>query len=340
MAAAHTVHSDATVMTADDLLGSGDFTVTVDGTDHVATLDGSQSITDLADVINGWGAGVSASVVNVDTDEYKLVITADETGEDAAFTVDSQVTGFDIFNTAVSGTNASIEVGSGPTKLTIERQSNSMTGVLAGVTIELHAIASDVTIATARDFEGSGDGVASVVTKLNSLLSELAKLTSYDAASGTAGILAGDSTARSLMASLRSAVSGSVGSGPSPYVAPSIGISITRTGSFSFDQEKLEELLAADFDGVTAFFNDVLLDNLDSAVDDSEGVNGSIARARDRWQNQIDFVDDRIAALEDRLDVKEAALIRQFSALDVALQTLNSQSAWLSSQIAGFNSRS
>jgi len=73
------------------------------------------------------------------------------------------------------------------------------------------------------------------------------------------------------------------------------------------------------------------------AVDAAEGIDGSIARARDRWQNQIDFMDDRIADFEDRLDRKEAALIRQFSALEVSLQSLSSQSAWLASQVAGFN---
>jgi flagellar hook-associated protein 2 len=334
------MHSDATTATADELLGAGDLTLTVDGSDHVITLDGAQSISDLADSVNALDLGVSANVVMTDTDEYRLVLTSDDTGEDAAFAMTSTVTGFTAFTTSVTATDAVIQIGSGVTALTIERPTNSFSDVIDGVTFELHAVADDVTVSTARDFNGSGDGVADVVAKLNSVLSEIQRLTSYDATTGTSGILAGDSTARALATSLRAAVSGAVGEGASPYVGAAIGVSLTRTGTFTFDQATFEEALSNDFEGVTAFLDDVVLDNLDTELDAIEGSGGSIARARDRWQNQIDFMNDRITAFEDRLDRREAALIRQFSALEVSLQNLYSQSQWLTNQISGLNGAS
>jgi len=340
LAAAHTVHSDATFSSTDDTVGAGTFTLTVDGNDHTLTLDGSETLDDLVGLIDGLDVGVDATALQSGTDEYRLLLTATETGEDNAFSVTSTIVGFTGFTTVVTGANAQIEIGEdgllgGP--LVVERSSNTFSDVLSGVSFDVRAVQDNVTISVERDLEGSGTGVNDLVAKLNGVLGELDTLTSYDATSGAAGILAGDSTARSLKTTLRSAVSGAVGADPTNYVGPAIGIEITRTGSFTFDQEKFEEALASDYDGVKAFVEDVVLANLDTELDAAEGIDGSIARARDRWQNQIDFMDDRIADFEDRLDRKEAALIRQFSALEVSLQSLSSQSAWLASQVAGFN---
>lgn len=337
LATGHQLVSSGAFTASTDLVGAGDFTVTVDGTDYIFTADATTTLQDLADGINGLGAGVSATALETDTDQYELLLSSQTTGDASQFTVTTAIASLGAFSTVQTGLDSQITMGS----LTIERSTNSISDLIAGVTIDLKSVSTgNVTVTAERDLELAGSGVGDLVAKLNDALNELASLTSYNAESETAAILAGDSTARTLTAALRSAVSAAVGAAPSTYVGPAVGISITRTGTFEFDQEKFEETLAADFDGVVAFFEDVVLVDLDTELDLAEGIDGSIARARDRWQNQIDYVDDRIADLEDRLDIKEAALIRQFSALDVALQTLNTQSAWLSQQVSAFDSGS
>lgn len=74
---------------------------------------------------------------------------------------------------------------------------------------------------------------------------------------------------------------------------------------------------------------------LTAALDLAEGAGGAIDRARDRWQNQIDLIDDRIDVFEDRIERKEALLIRQFAALETAMAALTAQANFLSSQLLG-----
>lgn len=76
------------------------------------------------------------------------------------------------------------------------------------------------------------------------------------------------------------------------------------------------------------------------SVSAAEGIDGSIRRARDHWESQIDLVDDRIESFEDRLVRVEEQLIRQFTAMEQALSQLQSQQAWMQSQLAGLDPNS
>ncbi len=92
--------------------------------------------------------------------------------------------------------------------------------------------------------------------------------------------------------------------------------------------------------GGSLSLGDVVVSNgfvgrLTAALDLAEGAGGAIDRARDRWQNQIDLIDDRIDVFEDRIERKEALLIRQFAALETAMAALTAQANFLSSQLLG-----
>jgi flagellar hook-associated protein 2 len=76
---------------------------------------------------------------------------------------------------------------------------------------------------------------------------------------------------------------------------------------------------------------------LDQTVSYAEGTSGSIARAQDLTSSQIDLIDERIQELEDRLDRRQALLIKQYAALETAMASLQSQSQWLSTQLASMN---
>ena len=94
--------------------------------------------------------------------------------------------------------------------------------------------------------------------ELNSTLSLIDDLTAYDVDTNTGGPLTGDSSARDLELSLRSKLTGVVpGLSGDHTFAASVGISLTQTGSFTFDETKFRAALEADFDGVTALFGRV-----------------------------------------------------------------------------------
>ena len=76
---------------------------------------------------------------------------------------------------------------------------------------------------------------------------------------------------------------------------------------------------------------------LDLALDETEGFDGSITRARGFLDGRIRDLDDQIAAFEVRLESREITLRRQFTALESSLARLQSQGNWLASQIPGLN---
>jgi flagellar hook-associated protein 2 len=61
---------------------------------------------------------------------------------------------------------------------------------------------------------------------------------------------------------------------------------------------------------------------------------GSVASVTERIENSITRWQDRMFALEDRLDRRREQLIRRFTALEAIMARAQSQSAWLESQVA------
>jgi flagellar hook-associated protein 2 len=336
LAAAHVLALQTTFSGPDAKTGPGTFTVTVDGEDFVVNLSPEMTIAELAGEINSLGAGVSATVVATGTDEYRLMLTG--VSEEAAlgFTTTSSrnlLTNTDIVQ---QGQDARITIGSGADALEIVRPTNTFTDVVPGVSIELLSDpGTPVTVSVGRDADATVEAVTTLVNELNAVLEVLHTETAYNAELQSGGKLGGDSTARTVMSRLQTAVAGAVLEGADLAVASGFGLSITRQGSYTLDQDKLRDALAADFDGVSAFFEDALGAALDEALEYAEGADGAIARTRDRWKAQIEEANRRIAEFEDRLDRREAALVKEFAAMESLLAGLQSQSAWLTSQLGG-----
>jgi flagellar hook-associated protein 2 len=66
-----------------------------------------------------------------------------------------------------------------------------------------------------------------------------------------------------------------------------------------------------------------------------EGSGGLVARARQGLTDRIKLYQDRIDSFDIRLATRESTLRRQFTAMETALATLNSQGGWLQSQLPG-----
>jgi flagellar hook-associated protein 2 len=62
-------------------------------------------------------------------------------------------------------------------------------------------------------------------------------------------------------------------------------------------------------------------------------VDGYVANKEEAIQDTIDNLDERIEAMEERVDRKMTRMINQFIAMEMALSTMQSQSDWLAGQI-------
>lgn len=258
LATTHQMVSTGTGLTSgSDLVGAGTFSITVDGTQHDITTDANTTLSQLASDISALGVGVTASVITVDTDSVRLLVSSDETGDASAFTITSDQSGLSGFSTLQTGQDAQITLGSGGTPLTIERASNSIDDLIDGVTLDLTATtASAVTVTVGRDLDAAVDKITEMVNEMNSAISLIeSKTKTATESGGVAGPLSSDSTARSLKLSLRSSISGLVSGLTGSYTtAGSVGISLTRTGAIELDETKLRDALEDDFAGVKALF--------------------------------------------------------------------------------------
>ena len=204
--------------------------------DNVATGDGS--LTTVVDAINGSDSGVIASAVQVGANQWRLQITSATTG----VLHDLNVSGAE-FGAGAGGlvsvnaaADAQITVGTGPGAFTVTSGSNTVSGLLSGVTLTLLGTTTGpVTVSTARDATGLADKVQAMVDAANKLHQTIQSMPAYDPSTNSAQALTGDLGARQLANSLASALEDAVsGTG---LVSPGlVGVSADRDGNFKFDK--------------------------------------------------------------------------------------------------------
>jgi flagellar hook-associated protein 2 len=164
-----------------------------------------------------------------------------------------------------------------------------------------------------------------------------------DGSRSAVGPLAGDGLMRQLTSQILSKVTAGVG-GKS---LSTMGIGVNKDGVVTLDQSKFSAALAADPAGVQATFSTATTDGTGFAdvvaklAKDASSSTGTIASAITGRQSTIKDLTDRIAGWDVTLAARQSALQKQYSALEVALGKLKSQSTWLAGQLSQLdNSRS
>jgi flagellar hook-associated protein 2 len=221
---------------------------------NVSVGDGSLS-TVVAN-INSAGAGVTATAVQVGQGMYRLQINSNTAGTNNGQNIDASE-----FSAAVgplveltAATDAKITVGSGAGSYQITSQTNTVTGLLPGVTVQLKsASASPVTITVNRDVSGIADKVKALVDAANKVQAAVATATKYDPDTKTASPLTGDPTTRRLMFDITRALTDATSFG-NPGAPGLAGGSIDKTGKYTFDPSKFTAAFASDPDGLIRAF--------------------------------------------------------------------------------------
>ncbi len=114
----------------------------------------------------------------------------------------------------------------------------------------------------------------------------------------------------------------------------SIGIVIQKDGTFSFDAAVFQKALADDPQGTQAMLSGVATNVGAAATAASDKYTGSITTSITGQQSVAKDLTTQIDNWSDRLTARRATLQAQYSALETSLSKLQSQSAWLSSQLA------
>jgi flagellar hook-associated protein 2 len=349
LAKAHATLSTAGTASVDDVVATSDITVAGE-TIALADLD-SGSLSDVVAAINAKSTKVTASAVFVNG-SYRLQLMSRSTGDASALEASGATVGTlgSAFGIVSDGSDATLQVGDGPGAYTLTSSTNSFTGALPGVTITARAVdPNPVTVTVSADPEALADKVQAMVTAWNDVSTYLKSQTSYDTNTKKSGTLFGEPQARALTTSLRGAAADPVST--LGKTASAVGITIDRFGVMSFNRQKFLDGYAADPSGTAALFQaDAVLagENLTSSAGDGiaerlrlvalravDLTRGQVTKTIQSRQEQIKSLDAQIAAWDTRLALRETALKRQFSNLEVALGRLQDQGNWLSSQVAG-----
>jgi flagellar hook-associated protein 2 len=243
----------ASTGTISAVLAGGLSTGTLTGK-NVSTGDGS--LATVVGNINDAGAGVTASAVQVGTNTYRLQITSNTAGANNGENIDSSVFNASVggFLTLTAAADAQVTVGSGAGAYTVTSTTNTVSGLLPGITVTLKQVsATPVTVTASRDDSGIADKVQALIDAANQAQSTISQLTKYDPSAQQASPLTGNATANQLMDALTNAVIGVV-PGANPQSPGLAGVSIDGTGKFTFDRAKFTAALDADPQGVTKLF--------------------------------------------------------------------------------------
>jgi flagellar capping protein FliD len=312
-----------------------------DGTTTKGTvaLTGTESLTQVAAAINKDSAalGVTASIVQTNTNQYALQITATKSGKDATFSLG----GAEGFGITTTGADAELKVGTAAAAYSVFSATNTFDGVMAGTTLTVSELESTpVTVTVAADPASVASKVQALVDAVNSAITQVRNYTSN--APGSNAVLKGDFSVSSLAGRLLDAVSYAVGSLQDGGGSPAqVGLTLTKEGRIDFKQEKFTAALTETPGMAQKLFlgtdtpklegiADRLLGVGKAASDSTTGTLVSLAKGK---ESAVKDIQERINAWDLRLEKRREALQRQYTAMETALSSLKSQSTWLSGQI-------
>lgn len=314
--------ADTTVVASGGTITIGDVTV---------TLSGAATLRQLADAINQTSdPPARATVVQTGPSSYRLVLTARDTGVENAFTVTNNLTGgtgITFGANAVEAADAAFTVNNIP----VTSASNVVESAVPGVTLTLFREdpAKTIAIDVAEDNAALKTRIETFVTAYNDLVKFATDQTAA-AGRGDQTSIGRDPLLRQLRNQLRSALSSEYATGGALTALAQAGVELTRTGTLELNTARLDEALAGGTASLAALFtgtdgNPGVFAGLDDLLDNYTQGDGLLPGARRQLTEQAARFDAQIAAMQDRLALRRAALQREFIAADQAMTMLKSQ---------------
>jgi flagellar hook-associated protein 2 len=313
------------------------------------TIDSSNNTMEgIRDAINDADFGVNAVIVN-DGSGYRLLLSTEDTG--VMNSMEITVTDTDGNNIDNSGLSQMAFTGSAQNMretvtatdaeltvngLDVTSSTNTFDEFLPGLTLTAKEVTTEAfNVSVAFDKGSATSVIKGFVEAYNGLKATMNSLTTYNSDTGYAGPLNGDGLVRGLESSLFNNLIGGYGEdGSAIQSLVNLGIKTDSDGKLTVDEEVLSEAISIDYSGFVAFAN-AFGEALDTSVADRYlGSGGLINNRQDNLQNGLDKISEQRDDLEVRMAAMEERLVKQYSALDTLLASLQSTSNFISSQLA------
>jgi len=273
--------ADADTTEVNDTGSDRKFSINYGGEDYTFTIPDASTLTDLVNIINNDpdNPGVTASILNDGSGgatAYHIVLSGKDSGEENTISIIDTVpnptnlgtgTEFDAaeWDETQAAQNAEIRVDGFPdpswgwANPWIESDSNAVTDVIPGVTINLKDVetTTPVKIEISLDKAAAKAKVDGIIKSYNEVISTMNTLTSYNTETNVAGPLASDAFARSLRSELNSFLASNIpGTSASDRFRSlgEVGVEIGSGGVLSLDSTKFNDALDTDATAVARLF--------------------------------------------------------------------------------------
>jgi flagellar hook-associated protein 2 len=213
--------------------------------------------------------------------------------------------------------------------LNIERNSNSISDLVSGVTLNLKSVMlpedSDVEVHVSNDTEAIKAKLDEFIKAFNDIYTYIK--TNSASSDGNRGVLIGDSSASALNNLLSTAayspVSGLSGSTVNSLTRLGITFNISSGLSIS-DSSQLEDLLSDNVESVEQLFNSEngLANTLYDRLKPYTGSTGYLTRLKSNVDENINYLNDSITRVKTKIDKDSTSLRNQYIQLQSQLSEL------------------
>lgn len=348
---------------SDDFVGSGTMTIDVNGVDMELTFDGTETLSDMKDMINDAqdNPGLYASIIT-DDDGQHLILNSREVGKDNAISI--SVIDDDADNTDSLGLSAfsfldpnadpdsPAPVGNNMNQtqaasdavividgaLTVTQSSNVFKDAIEGVTIIAKKVNDENdtnTISVSQDTSQVGSALADFAAAYNTFLETSVTLGRVNTDSGIVGPLVGESILRTLTSQVRNVLSETIDSQGGVNSLASLGITSNREGLLEVDESVLASQVNDNFEDVKALFvgDNGIMNKLTDSLSGYTGGSGVIQSKIDSYKSTLDRLSIERETFAEKMTALEARLFTQFNTMDLLVGQLNSTGDYLQAQL-------
>ena len=321
--------------------GAGSFSVAIDSTNN--------TLTGIRDAINKAtdNTGVQATLIHEQNGTH-IVLSSNKTGAASAIKV-TQTGGDGGLNQLVydpSGTKNLSEVQPAQdAHITVAgfdhfSATNVVTDAIDGVTLTLKAKTeadTPVGLTVASDDASISQNVQTFVTAFNALQKTFSQLRSFNADTHATGALFGDALLRQVENQVRQDLSNVVtGLGSDVNSLAAIGITRQTDGTLAVNTDKLNKAIANGNGAVAQLFGskDGIAARLSGHLAETLATGAALEYRNTSLKDGLKDLTESRSALDKRMALQLTRYVKQFSALDAMLSSMQQTSSYLAQQLA------
>ncbi len=318
---------------ASGVIGAGTFSVTVGGETTDITVDGTNdSLNGLAEALNEVD-GVQAYVVDTGdgAEPFKLVVTAQDSGVDGGLTF-ANTTGTAALDLTqnVAPSDAHITIND----LDVYSADNTLVDPIPGVTLNLTAVGDEPTLlGLERDETGLKERLTEFVDTYNEVAGYLRAQNAFDSEAGIRGRLVGESTANRVVGALGSLLSAEYVTDSAFSALSQVGIKTENNGDISLDESVFESAFTDRYQDVVDILTSdggpfqTMQDRIETVYVDED--TGTLMNRDETLEGLIADANDQVDRIGARVTKSEERLRARFTAMELAINSYNSTSAYL-----------